>query len=337
MRVLHLDAESGWRGGQQQLLFLATGLTGSVVAAPPGAPLLERLRAAGGEGIAHPFAGPLGGVRALRRLVARVQPDLVATHSSRAHGLCAAAGVPQVVHRRVDFPPRWTSGWKYARPLGYVAVSHAVARVLTDAGVPTARVVVVPDGIDPSPWRSAAPRRPIPGSGPWILAAGALVAHKGHRHLIDALVRLPGWSLVIAGEGPLAPALRAQATRHGVGDRVHLAGWVPDLPALMAGCDVFAHPSVEEGLGQVLLEALASGARVCATRAGGSPEAVGTEGVLVPCADPAALAAGVLAAARRPRSSVARWSVDDMVAGTRAAYRRFKTGCDASQSAAAGE
>jgi glycosyltransferase involved in cell wall biosynthesis len=337
MRVLHLDAEVGWRGGQQQLFHLAMGLAGSVVAAPPGAPLLAQLRAAGGECLAHPFAGPLGGVLALRRLVARVEPDLVATHSSRAHGVCAAAGVPQVVHRRVDFPPRWTSGWKYAQPLGYVAVSRAVARVLTDAGVPDARVAVVPDGVDPLPWRSAVPRRPISGSGPWILAAGALVPHKGHAHLIDALARLPGWSLVLAGEGPLAPALRAQAVRNGVGERVHLLGWVPDLPALVAACDVFAHPSVEEGLGQVVLEALAAGARVCATRAGGVLEAVGADGVLVPPADPAALAAGVLAAARRPRVAAARWGVDEMVTATRAAYQRFRTGSDASRSAAAGE
>jgi glycosyltransferase involved in cell wall biosynthesis len=221
-----------------------------------------------------------------------------------------------VVHRRVDFPPRHP--WKYRTVAATVAVSRAVADILGRAGV--RRVHVVHDGVAPVP--SAPPMildlpRPIWG------AAGALVPHKGHVHLIEALARLPG-SVVLAGEGPLRGALLARARELGLAERVRLLGPVSEMGAFFAAIDVFVHPSVEEGLGQVVIEALGAGCRVAATTAGGIPEVAEGVAVLARPADAVSLATAMLDALRRDpgegRARAAEYSVERMVAGTSAVY-----------------
>jgi glycosyltransferase involved in cell wall biosynthesis len=133
----------------------------------------------------------------------------------------------------------------------------------------------------------------------------------------------PG-TLLIAGDGPLRGALEAQVAALGLGGRVRLLGQLPSLGGFFAALDAFVHPSVEEGLGQVVLEAMAAGCRVVATRAGGLPEIVGDAGVLVAPGDWVALAAGMQASlVRAPGEGAARaalFSVARMVRETTAIY-----------------
>jgi teichuronic acid biosynthesis glycosyltransferase TuaC len=201
--------------------------------------------------------------------------------------------------------------------------------------VTASRVAVVRDGVDASRWTAASPGpRPdvVPDGTPWIFAAGALVAHKGHRHLVDAMAVLPGVHLVIAGAGPLREALAVQGAARAPG-RVHLVGAIPAIDAWIAGCDAFVHPSVEEGMGQVLAEALLAGCAVVASAAGGVPEVVGERGILVPPGDPVALANGIRrtlaerdawrARAVAAREELARtWGAPRMIAETREACAR---------------
>ncbi len=325
MRVLHLDSGRELRGGQHQLQLLVDGLqrrVGQALAVPREAPL--RIALQGCVMFPASYRGPMGGITEISRIIRRFEPDMVVAHTSRAHGVAVlATRLPVVVHRRVDFVPRQLSRWKYAAPAGFVAVSDAVADVLRSTGVPASRIRVVHDGVDPAPWRDPAPIRPIqlPDGVPWILAAGALVAHKGHATLVRALVQLPGWHLVIAGRGHLAAALLDQARALGVADRVRLIGHRADLPGLIAGCDVFVHPSLQEGLGQVVAEALVTGARIVASRAGGIPEILGDRGVLVEPGDPGALATAIRRAATLPKFRAEILPVDNMVAGTLDAWR----------------
>lgn len=343
MRVLHVDSAREWRGGQTQLLALARELPGSEVALPPDAPLRAALEGAGVP--THPvdFSGMWRGARALQRVVQRVRPDVVAAHTSHAHGHAVRVeGAPVVVHRRLDFAPRRLSRWKYARPCGYVAVSTAVARVLEGAGVRRERIRVVHDGVDPLPRADREASRRclgVPESATLVVTAGALVPHKGHRFLVDALAELPGVQALLAGEGPLRGELEARVARLGLGERVRLVGQLADVSGLLAAADLFVHPSVEEGLGQVVIEAMHAGAPVVATRTGGLVDLVGDgTGWLAEPGSGASLAGAIRRAlaspherARRVERAAAvarsRLSVREMVERTAAAYAELTTEC----------
>ena len=331
-RVLHVDTATEWRGGQQQLVYLLQGRPGDAWAGVPDGALAARL---GPPTIRlRPGADPRN-VLALRRGLARLgDVTLVAAHTPHAHGLgllvkgLSFGGVirPLVVHRRVDFAPR--DPWKYRRADGIVAVSEGVRRVLVAAGVDEGAIRVVHDGVA---LREAGPLDPALAriqevAGPRYLCAGALVPHKGHVHAVEAMVAVPG-TLLLAGEGPLRGMLEARVHALGLSERVRFLGQVADLAALFAAVDVFVHPSVEEGMGQVVVEALGAGLRVVATTAGGIPEVVAGVGELVRPADPAALASAMVRAMARPpgpaRERAAQFSVARMVAGTTAAYVAF--------------
>jgi rhamnosyl/mannosyltransferase len=105
--------------------------------------------------------------------------------------------------------------------------------------------------------------------GPRLLFVGRLVYYKGLHVLLEAAREWPGM-IVIAGDGPLEPTLRAQAAALGLGDRVQFAGRVPDeeLPAYYQACDAFVLPSIArtEAFGVVQVEAMAAGLPVVSTR-----------------------------------------------------------------------
>jgi glycosyltransferase involved in cell wall biosynthesis len=198
-------------------------------------------------------------------------------------------------------------------------VSHHIRQVMITAGVPVKKLEVVHSGV-----RSRAGGknildfpRPIWG------AVGALVPHKGHATLVRALAQLPGTG-VIVGSGPGEAELRALAANVGVSDRMQFLGQREDMEDLLASFDVLVHPSLEEGLGQVLAEALEAGCRVVASRTGGIPEVVGEGGVLVAPGDASALAAGMRRALGLPWGhgivQGRRFSVEAMVRGTEAIY-----------------
>jgi len=230
LRVLHVDTEAGFRGGQRQVLLLCGGLRERGVEAT----LLAReggelARAAAAQGIAvtcvrQGVPWDPRPVRRLRWLLRRTPVDLVHAHASHAHGAAVAALAtipaparpPLVVSRRVDFPLHGPLARriKYG-PLvrRFLAVSRAVAGVLEEGGVPPDRVRVVHSGVPPLPppdrgrdevrrALGVAPDRPL------LLTTAALVDHKDHATAIRAVARCRAHvRLVIAGEGPLRAAL----------------------------------------------------------------------------------------------------------------------------------
>jgi glycosyltransferase involved in cell wall biosynthesis len=115
---------------------------------------------------------------------------------------------------------------------------------------------------------------------------------KGLAALIDAATQLPTAQVVIAGEGPERGRLEQQATELGVRDRVTFLGLRTDVPRLLASSDVLAMPSLNEGLGNAVLEAMAAARPVVASAVGGLSESVvsGETGILVPPGDVEALA-----------------------------------------------
>jgi len=153
VRTLHVDSGREMRGGQWQALYLVERLAGAILLAREGSPLFE-------EATRRKLD-----VRALTfntLTTAAKQADLVHVHDARSHTLAAIRrSVPLVVSRRVAFPVKRSvfSGWKYARAAMYIAVSKYVAARLMDAGIRSAKIRVVHDGVPiPEPAKPQAGR-----------------------------------------------------------------------------------------------------------------------------------------------------------------------------------
>ncbi len=320
LRVYHLDDAASWRGGEQQVLYLHQGLlvhdVDSRIVCRRGGALHERLEQ---QGLPHYALGlrgahDLASARAVARLVGN-EPGILHTHTSHAHDLGLwisrfSGRPPLVVSRRVDFAVGGNplSRWKYLnrRVHRYLAISSAVETALLNAGVEPQRIRRVPSGIDLSRFTDVQPARRWRaklGLKPSELLFGnvaALAPHKDHATLLDAFARFlergGKAKLVILGEGELRPSLEKQIERLGLTDSVHLAGFVDDVLERMWEFDLFVLSSYLEGLGTSILDAMALGLPVVATRTGGIVDAVdhGVTGLLVPPRSPEEMATALL-------------------------------------------
>jgi len=160
----------------------------------------------------------------------------------------------------------------------------------TSGGVP---VKIIPNGVDPAVFHPADARPDGPAR---LLFVGRVVRQKGLDVLLDALAGLgnaPDWSLDVVGDGPARVELAARALRLGLTERVRFLGWRgrEEMPGLFRSADAFVFPSRDEGMPNAVLEAMASGLPVAATRISGNEELVrhGETGFLVPPDDPGAL------------------------------------------------
>jgi glycosyltransferase involved in cell wall biosynthesis len=238
-----------------------------------------------------------------RRALAAARPDVVYAHFLVPSGLIAAlAGrAPLVVTahgrdvRNIGAIPGIEAATRLVvrRASTVVCVSDYLRREL-ETKLPEARgkTEVVSSGVDRERFSVA----PDPEGAPRFLCVGSLDERKNVVRLADAFAQLGEGTLTFAGDGPARAQLEGRAN-------VRLAGRVPhdEIPALVAESHVLAQPSLVEPLGQALLEAMACGRSVVATRIGGPPEFVPPEaGVLVDPLDVAALARGLAAAASFP-------------------------------------
>ncbi|MBU6247808.1 MAG: glycosyltransferase family 4 protein [Xanthomonadaceae bacterium] len=193
-----------------------------------------------------------------------------------------------------------------------VAVSRALADKVVALGVEPARVHVVYNGVDharfsPGSQHEARHRLGLPGDMPVLLYVGNLKASKGCLDLLEAFAPVtlsrPDARLVFVGAGECRDALRVRADELGLGNAVHLAGVIPhaDLPDWFRAASLLCLPSHNEGVPNVVLEAMACGTPVVATRVGGIPEVVPEEaGLLVPLRDRHALTGALVEAIGRP-------------------------------------
>lgn len=356
LSIAHVDAETGFSGGEVQVFLLMEGLRRrgheNVLFAPPGS---ASAREAERRGLAHrpvPMRGAIdmAAVVRLRRALARARPDLVHLHTSRATwlgGLAARwAGLPALTTRRQEKELRPSARTRFVYGTlvrRVVAISPAVERCLLEGGVERDRLRLIASSVEANalvPARPRAETRAALGLVPAdvaILTLAALVPRKGIDLLLAALARQPATPscvLLVAGEGPERAALEARAAELGLGRRVRFLGVRADKAELLCACDVFALASRAEGLGVAALEAMAAGRAVLATRVGGLGQAVvdGETGLLVPAEDVAALA-GALArlagdpalrarlGAAGPARVAAGFAAEGMVTAYEALYR----------------
>jgi starch synthase (maltosyl-transferring) len=324
-----------------------------VVALSGEGPLADVLRQAGipCECLGGSPRRPLQTVARLARTLRRFRPELAQSflfHANLAVRLAAPwSDRPWVVGglRVSERQKRWhlwldrlTARWSS----GSVCVSEGVRRFSVEqGGLDPHRLVVIPNGIDPSPFDRAVavPREAIgvPEEAHLALAVGRLDVQKGLPDLLDAAERvirqMPAWHLALAGDGPCRDWLQEQvATRPSLRGRVHWLGRRSDVPSLLRTADLLVLASHWEGMPNVVLEAMAACRAVVATTVEGTDELVvpGETGFLVPPRAPQQLAAALLEAARSPalcqalgRRGRARVERDFSLENTVNAYERL--------------
>ncbi|MFQ5773770.1 MAG: glycosyltransferase family 4 protein [Kiloniellaceae bacterium] len=186
--------------------------------------------------------------------------------------------------------PRRMIRWAAGRAAGVTAVCEALKHRLVELGVPAQKIHVILHGVDlrlfVPPQDRARVQARLGMSRPTLLSVGSLIERKGHHIAIEAMADLPDFDLLIAGEGEMERTLRDQVAALGLGDRIRFLGHVNerDLPAYYGAADALVLPSSREGIANVLLESMACGTPVIATRVWGAPEVITVPeaGVMMP-------------------------------------------------------
>jgi len=356
-RVLYVINDLARAGAETQLVTLACALPAEryearIVVLKERDDFAAALARAGIPVLALHRRGPadLGVVFRLASELRRFRPHVVHSFLFPANLFAAVAGraarVPRViVSQRSSYDATLPPFWRRVARLGHRLAHRVVvnSRAALDeeiaAGFPPKLIVYVPNAVGrPAAAMPAGElRQPDLPGGPFVLSLGQLDARKGHRVLVSAwpevLRARPGARLVLVGDGPCRADLEEQARALGVAPFVTFAGFRAPADAFLAACAVLVQPSFTEGMPNAVLEAMAAGKPIVATRVGGMPELVldGQTGVLTPAGDPHALAAAIvalledpgragrlgLAAAERARTLFA---IDSMCAAIEAVY-----------------
>ncbi len=262
----------------------------------PQASCVEPLEAAGIPihccGASRPRQFP-GTLRQLRKLMVRQSPQVLQTFLFHANfvGRLAGrlAGVPHVVSgiRVAEKHARWhlwLDRWTQRLVDRHVCVSQAVADFsVRQAGLPEDRVVVIPNGIEPAVTSAPIDLAALgfPSGRRAITFVGRLEPQKGLPWLLETaqhwLPRVPHSDLLIVGSGRQRGQLESQAQQLGIADRVHFAGWRPDVAEILAASALLVLPSRWEGMPNVVLQAMACGLPVLTTEAEGNSELLGDQ------------------------------------------------------------
>lgn len=310
-KVLHVCSDTNVGGaGRYVLTLLAqpriTERYEVAVACPEG-DLAAAVRRAGIPVMLYPGANRSFSWAAVRGLLGhmnRWRPQVVHTHGSLAGRFAGATMGARVIYTKHGLAAaeeqaiQVRGAGRLAKMAAVrlmadriVAVSEAVKRALIAQGANPHRIRVIPGGVDLAAYQEPAPL--VPGV---LGALGRLQTEKGFDVLLEAMTHLRGEArLILGGEGLLEEELARRASELGLSDAVKLPGFVPDVAAFMKQIGLFVLSSRSEGLGLVVVEAMAAGRPVVATRVGGVPEVVvdGETGLLVPPEDPGALVAAI--------------------------------------------
>lgn len=345
MRVLQVNLERGWRGGERQTLLTLQGLRAAgheaELLARSGGALAERAAASGIP--THVCGGSLGMSRFL--LGAGRGYDLWHAQTAQAMSILAAwrplLGIPVVFTRRTAFAERGSGRgrrWKWSRADALVAISQAAAQAPRDLGL---AVQVIPSAVEPvapDPACVQSLRDAFSLSGRRVLVtAAALSPEKDPLTLIEAVAHvresIPDVLCLHCGaDGSAAAAARARVAALGLQDHYHFVGFQPRVADFLAVAELYVSSSRSEALGTSVLDACLAGLPVVATDVGGHHETLAPDrGLLVQPGDAAALAHKILwvlthrdvaqAMAHRAQAYVTQaYSVPAMVAAYRDLY-----------------
>jgi glycosyltransferase involved in cell wall biosynthesis len=363
--LAELAGSAGYGGGERYLELLFDRLDHAryraLLICPEPGPFVRRMKERGVEThLVHlaPLFNPIALWR-LTRLLVRERVTILQTHGARAnfYGRIAGrlAGVPVIistVHNSLkDYEVRplrrglYTFLLRLTLPLVHqiICVSDANRRdLIEECPTATGKTHTVYNGVDPSAFPSQLDRQKVRQElgvtqGPVLVMIARLTEQKGHRYLLQAFPDLlktwPQLCCLFVGEGELHDALHRMAINLGVERACRFVGVREDIADILAAADVVVLPSLSEGFPFVLLEALAMGCPVVASRVNGVPELIEDHktGLLVPARDPQALVAairevlnGPIAASKMGAEGRAvvqeRFTVGRMVANTTAIF-----------------
>ncbi|EMK08676.1 MULTISPECIES: glycosyltransferase [Leptospira] len=294
--ILHIDTEIGWRGGERQLLLLAEGLKKrkipQLILGRPGSALESRCSDQGLPFQAVDMKGEwdITSIQTIRAVVLEKRIKLIHTHTAKAHTLAlfAKSKLPNtklIVSRRVDFSIRKNlfSIWKYKSKRNdlFLTVSDKIREILLRDGVDPAKTVTVHSGIDfafvkklPNPTLY---KKEFSLKKDTIVIGNvaALVDHKDQKTLLKAVSKIDpskNFKVFIVGEGELRKELEDLANTLEISDKLIFTGYRTDVPDILSLFDIFTLTSKEEGLGTSILDAMAAGLPIVATKGGGIGE-----------------------------------------------------------------
>lgn len=298
MRILYMDLEREWRGGQSQALLTLSGLKERgheiELLSAQDSPLSRRAAEAGitVHQVAR-FGLRAWAALAMHSLIARGRFDLV--HLNEPHALTSAwlAGahkrLPLLLSRRIGFPlqENAVSQARFRAVARFVANSKDVAQSLIDSGIAAERISIVNEGVKILPLRtpeqrgSARKRWGVLENEFLFGCVSVFVPEKGQRHLIEALPLVrslhPQARLLLAGDGACRAKLETLARQLGQTEAVLFPGFVKDVEQVYSALDAFVFPSEFEGLGTALQAAMAARLPCISTKRGALSEVVDGE------------------------------------------------------------
>ena len=313
LKILHIDPERNWGGGESQVLGLLSylvskGHRNDLLTHPAGRLFAATASLKVGR---YPMVVrndlDLRSVPAIRRRIHDGNYDIVHLHTKRAHALSLwlSRGQPfpkYIVTRRMDYPEKnnWYTHCLYNRRVdGVVAISQNILDGLIKAGVERGKIRVIHSGIDPSRFVALDNTDETDHDDLTVGCLAVLEERKGIEFLLEAAghLHVQGARIrwLVGGDGTLRDWLENRARELGVGDSVTFLGFVAKPEEFLRRIDIFVMPSLFEGLGVAALEAMAAGKPVVATRVGGLAESIldGQTGLLVGPRDGRAIADAV--------------------------------------------
>ncbi|HDS08688.1 MAG TPA: glycosyltransferase family 1 protein [Firmicutes bacterium] len=300
MRVLHLNFEKTWRGGESQVMHLVRGLrelgVDNELCTYPGSDLFKNAVGNGFKAYELASINELDIISSylLSKIIRSGKFDIIHVHTSHSHtiGLIALKILKDppklIMSRRVDFEvgKNFFSRMKYNSPVisRIIAISEGVKNVLVHSGLEESKIDVVYSGINISEVKSAPVINDIraefniPPGKKIIGNVAALAPHKDHATLLRAVkilkMKFNDFILIIFGEGLLRAGLEELVNNLDISDYVIFAGFRQEIISYMKQFDYFVISSKLEGLCTSLIDALSCGVPVAATETGGIPEVI---------------------------------------------------------------
>jgi glycosyltransferase involved in cell wall biosynthesis len=291
LKILYVDNDIPWRGGQEQLFSLMQGLKtrghNITVATPSYSTLKQKAQKINIPTIHFQQSfelSPLAFTR-LWKILHKKSFDII--HSNTPTVVLAAGlasklcGTPmRITSRRVNFPlksalSRFKYNWTQEQ---IVTVSNSIRTTLLRCGIDPQKIKVIYEGVDTN-WIDIQKPSPLKTKHDLIIGTVAhMSSEKGHNVLLEAAAELipqfPNIAFVLVGDGKLASALSQQAIQLGIEKNIIFTGFRSDSESLMKNFDIFCLPSLSEGLSSAILVAMANRLPVVATNVGGITELV---------------------------------------------------------------
>lgn len=313
IKILHLNTEKGWRGGENQMRLLIEGMLGNSnfenhVAALANEECFQRFKPiCPTVGIKSRFSFNILQAKKIASYCREQQIQILDAHTARTHTLACLIkmfypSLKLVVHRRVDNHPGksfLTRRKYYSKKIdSFVAISSAIKKILINIGVQDNKVVVIKSAVPNEPYLKLnkkeekdkwAKKWNINPDIPWFGNASAIAHQKAYDVLIKAVDILNSkkvnFHCLIAGNGPQEKEIKTLVNHLQLEDKVTFVGFTNEVPSFLSALNILTVPSNNEGLGTIILEGIHAGCAVVASEIGGIPEMIKNKktGLLIPC------------------------------------------------------